>query len=994
MRKTAFSLLAVVLVFLTACAPNEQFKTGEKYHGFTLVEKKFVEEVNADCLLFKHDKSGARLLKIAAEDPNKLFNIAFKTAPETDYGTPHIMEHSVLNGSKNFPVKSPFDVLMKGSLNTFLNAMTGADITTYPVASMNDKDYFNLMHVYLDAVLNPLIYDDPKILQQEGWHHELESKDGDVVYKGVVYNEMKGAYSSPRRELSYQINKILFPDNTYGVSSGGYPTEIPKLTYDHFVNFHKKYYHPGNSYILLYGDADLNKELEFIDAEYLSNYELSDQKVQIPLQKPFDKIKEAEGTYAVPDGAPTDNQTFLSLTFVSGHSTDRALAMTFDVISEALVNHESAPLRLAIQEAGIGRDVRASFSEAKQNTFQITVQNANPEDKDKFREIVFSTMKKVSEEGFDNEMVEGILNRMEFNLKEGNTPHKGLMYLMQTYQPWFFADDPYLGLEFDKPLTEAKKALDTNLLETTISNYLVNNPHAVLMVLKPEPGLQAKIDEATKKELDEFKAGLNNEEKEKLIAETKTLIEHQKREDTPEALATIPMLELTDISPEVEWFTVYEKSVADVQVIHHNAFTNGILYSNMFFDIRVLPKELVPYVRLLTSVLGKLNTENYSYGELDNALNIHTGGFSTYTTNYFEDLDDNKLLPKFVVFSKATNEKAGKMFELTDEVIHTSKFDDTERLKELVTRHQARVESDIKNNGLGYAMTRLRSYYSNTGMYREQMNGLDYYRFITDLSENFHDKSDEIIANLERTADLLFAKENLIAGITCNDGDFGDYSTAMETFAGSLKEDPVSFNDWKFDVNKKNEGLKTASKVQYVVQGYDFKKLGYDYTGKMKVLNQILSTDWLQNQVRVIGGAYGGFSGINENGNVFFASYRDPNLKETLETYDKTPGYLDEFKADEKTMTRYIIGTISQIDGPMTASQKGTRAFEYYFQNITPEWLKAEREAILSTTADDIKGMKKMLEDVLAQDALFVYGNEQKVQENNDLFGEVIGLND
>lgn len=994
MRKTAFSLLAVVLVFLTACAPNEQFKTGEKYHGFTLVEKKFVEEVNADCLLFKHDKSGARLLKIAAEDPNKLFNIAFKTAPETDYGTPHIMEHSVLNGSKNFPVKSPFDVLMKGSLNTFLNAMTGADITTYPVASMNDKDYFNLMHVYLDAVLNPLIYDDPKILQQEGWHHELESKDGDVVYKGVVYNEMKGAYSSPRRELSYQINKILFPDNTYGVSSGGYPTEIPKLTYDHFVNFHKKYYHPGNSYILLYGDADLNKELEFIDAEYLSNYELSDQKVQIPLQKPFDKIKEAEGTYAVPDGAPTDNQTFLSLTFVSGHSTDRALAMTFDVISEALVNHESAPLRLAIQEAGIGRDVRASFSEAKQNTFQITVQNANPEDKDKFREIVFSTMKKVSEHGFDKEMVEGILNRMEFNLKEGNTPHKGLMYLMQTYQPWFFADDPYLGLEFDKPLTEAKKALDTNLLETTISNYLVNNPHAVLMVLKPEPGLQAKIDEATKKELDEFKAGLNNEEKEKLIAETKTLIEHQKREDTPEALATIPMLELTDISPEVEWFTVYEKSVADVQVIHHNAFTNGILYSNMFFDIRVLPKELVPYVRLLTSVLGKLNTENYSYGELDNALNIHTGGFSTYTTNYFEDLDDNKLLPKFVVFSKATNEKAGKMFELTDEVIHTSKFDDTERLKELVTRHQARVESDIKNNGLGYAMTRLRSYYSNTGMYREQMNGLDYYRFITDLSENFHDKSDEIIANLERTADLLFAKENLIAGITCNDGDFGDYSTAMETFAGSLKEDPVSFNDWKFDVNKKNEGLKTASKVQYVVQGYDFKKLGYDYTGKMKVLNQILSTDWLQNQVRVIGGAYGGFSGINENGNVFFASYRDPNLKETLETYDKTPGYLDEFKADEKTMTRYIIGTISQIDGPMTASQKGTRAFEYYFQNITPEWLKAEREAILSTTADDIKGMKKMLEDVLAQDALFVYGNEQKVQENNDLFGEVIGLND
>lgn len=994
--KTNLSLLflSVFLIAISSCTPKEKFKAGEKYHGFTLVENKFVEEVNADCLLFKHDKSGARLLKIAADDPNKLFNIAFKTAPETDYGTPHIMEHSVLNGSKNFPVKSPFDVLNQGSLKTFLNAMTGSDITTYPVASMNEKDYFNLMHVYLDAVFNPLIYSDPKILQQEGWHHELENKEGDVIYKGVVYNEMKGAYSSPQRELDYQINKILFPDNTYGVSSGGYPTEIPKLTYEYFVNFHKKYYHPGNSYILLYGDADLDKELEFINAEYLSNYETSDKTIEIPLQKPFDKMKEAVKTYAVQDGAPTDEQTFLSMSFVVGQSTDRALAMTFDVLSEALVNHESAPLRIALQEAGIGRDVSAYFGEAQQNTFQITVKNANPEDKDLFKETVFATMKKVADEGFDKSMIEGILNRMEFNLKEGNSPQKGLMYVMQSYQSWFFADDPYLGLEFNKPLAEAKKALDTNLLETSITNHLLDNPHALLMVLKPEPGLQALIDEATNEELKAFQASLSDAEKEKLVAETEELIAHQKREDSPEALATIPMLELTDISNKIEWFGIEEKSVSNIPILQHNAFTNNILYSNLYFDIRVLPQELIPYSELLSTVLGKLNTENYTFGELDNALNIHTGGFNTYTTTYLENHSDESLIPKFVVSAKATSEKADKLFELTAEILNNSNYSDVERLKELLTRHQSRIDSDIKNNGLNYAMTRLRSYYSNLGMFNELTSGMEYYRFVTDLTDNFDNKNEEIIAKLKETAALLFTKENLITTVTCDEKDFVSFEAGMGNFAATLKDENAKLKDWKFEFAKKNEGLLSASKVQYVVKGYDFKKLGYDYNGKMRVLNQVLSTDWLQTQVRVIGGAYGGFCGFSSSGNVYFASYRDPNLKETIENYDKTPGFLEEFEADEKEMTRFIIGTISRMDGPLTASQKGSRAVQYYFEKTTPEELTVEREAVLATTSEDLKAMKGMVQEILEQDAICVYGNEEKVKENADLFGAVVDLNE
>lgn len=992
--KTNFSLLILIafLLSIVGCAPKEEFKTGEKYHGFTLVEKKFVEEVNAECLLFQHDKSGARLLKIAANDPNKLFDISFKTAPENDYGMPHILEHSLLNGSEHFPVKSPFDVLMKGSLNTFLNAMTGADITTFPVASMNDKDYFNLMHVYLDAVFYPLIYSDPKIFQQEGWHHELTEKDGDVVYKGVVYNEMKGSFSSPERELDYQINKILFPDNTYGVESGGYPSEIPKLTYEEFLKFHKKFYHPGNSYILLYGDADLNKELQFIDAEYLSNFELSTDKVEIPLQKPFETMKEAEKPYAVQEGSPTKDQTFLSLSFVAGKSTDRTLCMTFDVLSDALVNHESAPIRVALQEAGIGSDISASFNEEKQNVFQITVKNANPEDKDLFKEIVFNTLKKVVKEGFDKPMIEGILNRMEFNLKEGDSPQKGLMYLMQSYQTWFFANNPFLGLEFNKPLEETKKALKTKLLESTIEKYLLNNPHTLLMVLKPEPGLQTKIDEATSEELKTYKAGLNEKEVEKLVVDTKDLVAYQKREDTPEALATIPLLKLADISDKIEWFGIDEKSVADVPVLQHNAFTNKILYTKLYFDIRALPQELIPYSKLLSSLLGKLNTENYTYGELDNALNINTGGFNTYTTSFLEEHSDDKLLPKFVVSAKATTEKADKLFDLTSEILNKSNFTDVERLKELLTRHQSRIDSDIKNNGLNYAMTRLRSYYSNSGMFNELISGLEYYRFVSDLTENFDKKSEDIIAKLKETAALLFDKGNLIATVTCNEKDYTSFAPGMEEFAGTLKNGAVNLNDWKFDFEKKNEGLLSASKVQYVVKGYDFKKLGYKYDGKMRVLNQVLSTDWLQNQVRVIGGAYGGFCGFSPSGNVYFASYRDPNLKETIENYDKTPGFLDEFKADEKEMTRFIIGTISRMDQPMTASQEGSRAVQYFFEKTRPEELTAEREAVLSTTSADIKAMRTMVQDVLKQDEICVYGNDEKIKENKGLFGALVNI--
>ena len=989
-NKVLSVILLVTAIFIFACTPKSSFKVGNIYNGFKLVEKKFVKEVNAECLYFVHEQSGAQLLKIAADDNNKLFNIAFKTIPEHDYGTPHVLEHSVLNGSKNFPVKSPFDVLTKGSLNTFLNAMTGSDITTYPVASMNDKDYFNLMHVYLDAVFNPRLHDDPRILKQEGWHYELDDIDGDIVYKGVVYNEMKGSFSSPTRELGYQSNKILFPDNTYGVSSGGYPSAIPGLTYEYFTNFHKKYYHPSNSHILLYGNADLNEELAFIDAEYLSNYEKSDAKIEIPLQKPFEAKKYAEKPYAVPEGSVTKDNTYLSLNFVAGLNTDQELTMALDVLLEALVNHESAPIRLALQEAGIGRDVRAYVDNSKQNIITIRVQNANPEDKDAFDKIVYETFEKVVTEGFDAETIEGIVNRTEFSMREGNTPQKGMMYAMMTYQSWFFADDPFAGLEYEKPLAAVKEGIKNGLLEQIVQEHLINNPHALLMVLKPQPGLQKEIEAKAKKELADYKASLSKEELEQLVAETKALKEYQQEEDTPEALATVPMLAKSDISPEIEWYDLEEKTISDIPVLHHPDFTSNILYTNLYFDLRALPQELIPYANLLNEIIGLMNTENYSFGELDNALNIHTGGFYTNVNSYLEDYSDENMLPKFIVTSKAFTEKGNKMFELTSEILNTSKYEDVERLKAVLTRHQSRVESRVKNNGLGYALTRLSSYYSNDGMFSELTGGLEYYKFITDLTDNFDSKHEEISTKLAQTAELLFTQKNLIGAVTCSDEQYPEYEKEFKTFITTLPEGDGNLNEWTFDHSIKNEGLMSASKVQYVTKGYDFKQLGYDWNGKIRVLNQILSREYLQTQIRVIGGAYGGFAGFSQSGSVYFGSYRDPNLKESLDNYDATPEFLNSFEATEDEMTRFIIGTISRMDQPTTASQRGAIAYNRYFQKVTPEELKAERADVLNPTVEDIKGMEKMVSDILAQNAICVYGNEDKVKANKTLFKEIM----
>lgn len=976
----------MVAIMLDSCTKEEKFP------GYRLVEKKFVKEVNAECYLLEHEKSGARVLKILSDDQNKTFSISFNTIPDSDAGTPHILEHSVLNGSKNFPVKSPFDVLMKGSLNTFINALTSNDWTAYPVASMNEKDYFNLMHVYLDAVFNPRIYDEPRIFMQEGWHHEMTSADGPVEYKGVVYNEMKGAYSDPERILYDKVLKSLFPETCYRFSSGGIPTEITKLTYEKFLDFHRKFYHPSNSYIFLYGNADLARELEFIDREYLSHYDRINVESELKNNTPFTEGREDSGFYPVIEGSPVNDQTYLSLNYIIGAGSDDLTGMAIDILAEVLVNQESAPLRIALREAGIGKEVSAYRDKLYQNVMTIYVKNANPEDKDRFMDVVTSTLTKVSDEKIDREALKGTVNRLEFSLREGNDAQKGIMYNLRCLNSWIYTGSPFSALEYETYLGQIKEAMEGTFFEDFIRSNMIDNQNRALVVLAPKPGLENENMKLVTAELENFKKGLSQEESDSLINATNSLIAFQQTEDTPEALATIPMLSISDINPKATVYECTEENISGVKHLTHSEFTNNVIYTTQWFDLRVLPQEMLPYASVLSYLMGKLNTTKYDFMTLDKALNINTGGFSTgIGMRLYEDNDD-MVAPLLTVRMKTTADKIDTSLMLTAEILRNTLLTDRTRIRDLLARSQANLEISLTQDGLNTGRRRFESYLSKRGLLIEQTGNIEYYRFLTALLAEFDKNPDVVISKLQETAGLIFNRGNMTAAVTCDESDFGKYSPSFSSFAALFPETNPGLKTWQLDPVPANEGIMTSSKVQYVFKGYDFKKLGMEWNGKWNVLSQILSTEWLQTRIRVIGGAYGGWTSMYDYGTVVFTSYRDPNLTGTLENYDKTTEFLGAFNADSSAMTRFIIGTIAGLDNLTTPSQRGDIAFSNYFRNITAADLQKERDEVLTTTAADIRDMAGFINEVLSKDVICVFGNNDIIKSNGSIFGKLITL--
>jgi len=973
-----------------------KFTIGTIYHGFKLIQEKNIEELNSMTRIFEHEKSGARLMHIENDDDNKVFSIGFRTPPKSSNGLPHILEHSVLCGSRKFPTKEPFVELIKGSLNTFLNAMTFSDKTIYPLASKNEKDFFNLMDVYLDAVFYPNLYNQPEILMQEGWHYELENKEDKLTYKGVVYNEMKGAFSSPEGSLMRKIQESLFPDTSYGVESGGDPECIPDLTHEEFTEFHKKYYHPSNSYIFLYGDGNIDKELEFISEKYLNDFDKTFVDSAIQLQKPFSSMSELKIDYPISSDDEELDKDFLSMNFVTGDNISQPeLHLAFEILEYLLLESAAAPLKRALVEADLGKDVFGSFDNSiLQPVFSIVVKNSNEDKKEEFKEIVFTTLKNLVKDGIDKKLIEACINITEFKLREadlGGFP-KGLFYYITSMDSWLYDKDPTMHLEYESYLSKIKVALTTNYFEKLIDQYLINNTHSSMVILNGKKGLAEQKSKALEEKLAKYKASLKDSELQKIVQDTKALKERQMTPDPVEVLESIPLLERSDIETTVEHLPLKEVDEKGVKVLAHNIFTNKIAYINVLFDAKKVDMKLLPYITLLSTLLGRISTESNNYSDLSNEINIHTGGIHFTTDVYGDSESFEKYSPKLVVKTKALVPKLPKLFDIMAEIINTTKFNEKKRLKELIQQLKSRQEMKILDRGHMAVAGRLTSYFSPASAYIEKTTGISFYEFISDIERNFDSKAEEIIDNLKRVSKLLFNKTNLMISVTGEEDIYSAFAVELPKLINILGQEKLPDAKYDFDLNKNNEGLLSSSDVQYVAKGYNFIKQGYSYSGKMLVLKTIASLDYLWNRVRVQGGAYGGFANIARSGNIVLVSYRDPNVQETLKAYDGICDYIGTFEASEREMTKYIIGTISELDSPLTPSMKGERATAYYIRGITEEQRQTERDEVLSTKSEDIKSFKSLLDDIIKENCFCVLGNENKLKENKDIFESLVNV--
>lgn len=965
-------------------------------HGlaeYEILDEHRVEDVQSDGFILRHKKSGARIAILSNNDDNKVFYIGFRTPPEDETGVPHIIEHTTLCGSKKFPVKDPFIELAKGSLNTFLNAMTYPDKTVYPVASCNDQDFKNLMDVYLDAVFNPNITKYEEIFKQEGWHYELTGKDDELKINGVVYNEMKGAYSSPDEVLSSQIYRSLFPDNTYSKDSGGNPEYIPKLTYEAYLDFYHKYYHPSNSYIYLYGDMDVVERLEWLDKEYLSLYDYKKVNSEINKQPAFDKIKNVEAQYSITMDDSQENKTYLSYNRVVGDTLDEMLYQAFDVLDYALVSSPGAPVKQALIDAGIGDDVYGSYDAGiLQPVFSFVAKNANASQADEFESIIENTLKEVVKTGINKEALLAGINSSEFKFREadfGQFP-KGLLFGLNCLDSWLFDDmKPFIHLECLGTFAKLRKAVDTDYFEKLIQEYLLDNTHGSSVTVKPKRGLGNEREEALAKELSDYKASLSDEEIKKLIEDTEHLKKYQEEPSSDEDLRKLPMLTRADMKKNAMPFSNIEDELLDVKVVRHDIESNGIDYISFLFDAGDFAQSELGYLGFFTNALGLVSTEKYSYTDLANATNIYTGGISTGTASHPDIKDRNNFVFKFEVKLKVLEKNLDKALELMEQMLLSSDFTDTKRLGELVAQIKARLQANLSSSGHLVAAMRSMSSFSRYALYQDELKGVAFYRSICRIEKELSESPKNVSDKLAAIAKKLFARNRMLISFTGNNEAYGNAKPSLEKVIAGFDKMSVIGNQAEVHFNTAKEAFIDASQIQYVAKTGDFICEGYEYTGALRLLRIILSYDYLWINVRVKGGAYGCMNTFLRSGESYFVSYRDPNLSDTLDVYDRIPEYIKSFSPDERDMTKYIIGTFSALDTPMSPEAKGSRSLSAYLEGITYEQIQKERNEILNAQPEDIRRLADLVEAVLNKDSICVIGNENMIKESAGLFENV-----
>jgi Zn-dependent M16 (insulinase) family peptidase len=965
---------------------------------YRLIRKETLSDIGSEGYILEHVKSGARIMLIANSDDNKVFNIVFRTTPKDSCGEAHIIEHTVLCGSRKYPSKDPFVELVKGSMNTFLNAMTYPDKTMFPVASTNDTDFKNLMDVYLDAVFYPNIYKNENIFRQEGWSFQIEKPEDPIVYNGVVYNEMKGAYSSPDDVCDRLVMNSLFPDTTYGVDSGGMPEHIPELTYEQFLNFHRTYYHPSNSYIYLYGDLDFEERLKYLDEAYLSRFERTSVSSEVKLQKPFSAPIHLTEAYPVGAEEPLEKHTYLTRNTVIGQSTDSMLCVAMDVLEDVLLEAPGAPLKMALLDAGIGTDVYGSFdSSIRQPVFSVTAKNADEADSIRFEEIIASTLAAISEKGLNPKEIEASINSMEFRYREadyGGFP-KGLIYSINVFDSWLYDEEkPFEYLRQQAVFKALRERIGTGYFEDLIRKYLMNNPHTSYVSMKPERGLTQKVEEATEKKLAELKASLSGDQIEDLIRGTKELRRFQETPSTQEELEKIPILKRSDLGRSARPFSNIDESRDGIRLIRHDYQTNGIVYVTVLFDLAGIAQEDLPYLGILRNVLGEVDTEHYSYRELATEIGRRTGGVTPGVSLFTDPVDADLIKGAFGMQIATLPDEIDFALEITGEILLTSKFSDRKRMREIIQKLRSRLSVQLTSSGHATAAQRCLSYFSPAGVFNDGIGGISLYHVVCDLEEHFDERYEELCRTLERLLGSILKNDRMLTSYTGSSTYTGQILAGLRKLSGQLGDGKSTGkpDDQRrpfgylagFETARKNEGFRTPGKIQYVAEGGRFP--ADKATGALSVLKVIMNYDYLWQNLRVVGGAYGCGGSFTRSGTAVFYSYRDPHLRNTLRIYEGIPEYLETFDATERDMTKFVIGTISDFDTPLTPRIAGTRSMNAFISGLTYEQVQQERNEVLAAQPSDIRALAPLMREALSGGALCVIGSESKIDESRELF--------
>lgn len=972
-----------------------KWNNGDVVHGFNIMKVDHVEEVNSDVYMMEHIKSGAKLMYLDSADDNKVFYICFRTTPDNSKGTPHIMEHSTLCGSRKFPLKEPFVELAKGSLNTFLNAMTWPDKTMYPVASRNSTDFHNLMDVYLDAVFYPDCLQNPQILMQEGWHYELDKKDGELTYNGVVYNEMKGALSSPDALLNDAAMEKLFPDTTYSVESGGDPDVIPTLSFREFTDFHRRFYHPSNSYIYLYGDMDIENTLKYIDEEYLSAFDRRCVYSEVGTQKAFAKRVITEKNYNIADGENIANKAIHALYAAMTDCMTTKESLAIRILNYVLIDMDGAPLKKALLDAGVGSDVSGAYEDSyKQPVWSIVVTGSEPERQGEFSQIVDHTLRKLALTGLDKKMLTAALNRTEFILRENDYQGrpKGLFYGIRAMDMWLYDRDPIEALRYYDDINGLRKAIETDYFEGLLLKYLIKNPHQVLITMKAKKGIDEKKRIEVAEQLDAYKKSLSENQITDIIEKTRVLKERQASVDSEEALTAIPLLRREDLNREIENDEIENGRIEGIRHFHYDINSNGIVYLNLYFNLEGLSKKDIFYANILTRLILSVNTVNYEYSELVRQSNAYTGGINFQVGSISNIDSDQKCTPYLIVKGKALVSNADKMVRLLKEVILHTDYTDKIRLREILMEEKANWDMTAFARGHTLCISRLLSYFSEAGRYSET-TGLSYYYFLSDVVARFDAISDEMISCLQRLAKQIFTRHNLFIHTIGSEEEKTAVNKFLPEMVSEMPEELGPANRETTCPNVViNEAFQTAGKVQYVAKGGNFKRHGFAYTGALRVMETILRYEYLWKKVRVLGGAYGAFTQFMRNGNAVLCSYRDPNLAETLKVYEELPDYLSALVLSEREMTKYVIGTMAAEEIQLTPFMKGERALAYYLTGNTRESRMKIRDEIVNCTIDNIRSLAPLVRSVMNDPYICVMGNEEKIRQNKALFTSILSM--